>query len=251
MPPFGPPTNPTIFCVESTLSYWQNQALVAGTNVVANGSPSFGFSRMTLQWTRTTPATTREDLMVSHLDFAHTDIGIASPLSTAEMTELETAWGTAYQGTANRVPVGYTNTAIVWHNYSPINTRPGPADRTTLVNYPGTQAASRNADQLSINATYKTPSRKHWGRSYLPVASTTAVDTQFGRINNTYCDSIAALINAMFSTPGAGNGITPIVASIAYQGIMTVETIQVDNVFDVIRSRRAKYSSYRKTYDGS
>lgn len=251
MPPFGPPTTATIFCENTNLSYWQNQALTEGTTVRGFEPGLIGFSRLTLQWTRATPVNTREDLMATHLDFVHTDISTAVPLSATEQGEVEAAMNTAYTGITNRLSTTLTLSAYVWHNFKPLNTRPGPAVRTTLKSVPGTNAGGRNADQLAVSATYITASRKHWGRSYWPFATSSATDGQYGRITSSHADAIATMINSVFSTPGAGNGITPCVASLAYKGIMTVQTIQVDDIWDVIRSRRAKTASYRKQFTGS
>lgn len=183
---------------------------------------------------------------MTHMDFAHVDIGVVTVLSQTEMGEIETALDTFLTAMTLKIPSTWTLDRYRWHEYRPIDSRPGPAVRDTDKNSVFTGAA-RLPDQLAITTTYHTCSRKHWGRSYWPMNAYANVDVSYGRITNATAASISAALEDVLETDGAGNGIFPVVASIQYQGVMNIRELVVDNVFDVIRRRRAKAASYRST----
>lgn len=238
-------TDPTIWTDAANQSYWDNQSLVADTVVNLPAEPSFGFSRASLVFSRTTPSGTREDVAVTHLDWAHIDIGVCTPLSGTEMGEVETAIGTFMTARAANYHTGIVLDRIRWAEYQPITTRPGPVVRDTDVNYQGSGTA-RLPDQVAITSTYHTASRRHWGRSYWPFGVNSNLDASFGRVSNTACDNIADALHTLLDTDGAGDGIAFVVASIEHHGVMNVREMVVDNVPDIIRRRRAKQSSYRR-----
>lgn len=143
-------------------------------------------------------------------------------------------------------------------HYVPIT--PNPAIRVQEIDIAGTGSDSTYlSPQTAMTVTRKTATRAHWGRFYLPLLHTTQLDN-VGRIKNAYCDTVAAAAVTMFNAcrtasmvpvvfsvakparPSAGGG------TIAAQGATAFEVlqVQVDNLVDVIRSRRYSVPTYRK-----
>jgi len=126
-----------------------------------------------------------------------------------------------------------------------------PAYRTTEVDVPGTGAAPMLPPQLAISVTFKTSIRKRWGRVYMPAPNGAQNDND-GRIAaatlTQWNTQWAAFLNACTTAH-----IQPCVMSRAHDAYTTdrghaiaaqpytyygITTVQVDNLWDVIRSRR-------------
>jgi hypothetical protein len=245
MPPYGSGTsNPSVWTDDANEAYWIGQSQLDGSQLVKPPEGTLGFSRVQLIFSRTTPAGTREDVAVTHLDWAHIDVGICAPLSGTERGEVNTALGTFFTARVGMYHSGIVLDRWRWFTYLPITTRPGPTVSESDVNYVGT-ATGRLPDQLAITSTYRTLSRKHWGRSYWPFNAVASLETTYGRVGTSAVDNLATSLDTLLSTNGAGGGIHPVVASIAYHGVMNITELHVDNIWDIIRRRRAKQSSYR------
>lgn len=241
---FGPYSgSPWIICDASTEAYWQGQSLDAGTVIhVDPSSPSF--SRVQLVWTRTTPVGTREDVMTTHLDFCAPVGDNAAFLSGADKTDIETTLNAFWTARKGFTSTQFTLREFRWYDYSPMSSRPGPVDKITAVGTAGTSANSRLPDQLSMNSTYKSCSRKHWGRSYWPMAVLGAVDTTYGRISNAETTRLHDDLAPVFQDSGSSGLVCPVVVSIAYKAVLGVKELQVDNIWDVVRRRRAKNATF-------
>lgn len=143
-------------------------------------------------------------------------------------------------------------------HYVPIT--PNPAIRVTEIDIAGTGSDSHyNPPQDAMTVTEKTSTRTAWGRFYLPFIRQTNTDA-VGRIATAYCDTIAAGVVTMYNTcrtanvvpvvfsvakperPKKPSGTLPAQAAIAYE----IASVQVDNLVDIIRSRRYSGATYRK-----
>jgi len=247
MSAYGIADDPTIWTDSANLSYWQGQSKLSGTDLVECVAPDYGFSRCQLVFNRTTPSGFREDVMVTHMDWVLNAGGEVSKLGASEMAEVETALNTFHDNVAGLFPSSHTLAYFIWHDYSPISTRPGPAVRTTTTSKVGSAAASRMPDQISITTTYHTASRLHWGRSYWPMNAVANLDTTYGRVSDTRCGTLGTHMDTLLGTNGTGDAITPVVTSIQYHGCLNIRELVVDNVFDIQRRRRAKFASFRST----
>jgi hypothetical protein len=98
--------------------------------------------------------------------------------------------------------------------------------------------------QVAESVTFKTVSRRHWGRIYWP-AITAANSTSSGTIGTAEVDTLANAFVACFNTCRAAN-LYPVVYDHVSGTSRSVDTVQVDDLFDVIRRRRWKQPSYRK-----
>jgi hypothetical protein len=134
------------------------------------------------------------------------------------------------------------------------------AVRVTEVDSPGLAGnESMMPPQIAMSLTLKTSMRKSWGRFYLPAPAVIACDYD-GRIYQASVDKIANAALSLFGSNRAG-GYYPSVFSIqkparlTHDGKLTlpaqdaiayeVKSVQMDNLFDVIRRRRWDGPTYR------
>jgi hypothetical protein len=229
----------------TNLAYWRAQSLDAGTTVDQEATDSPGFSKVSIVWDRSTPVGTREDVIVSSLTFAERASTAVSPISASDKAVVETLlntwWGLYGANVSNQI----TMREYRWYDYEPISTRPGPVDRVTAHAVAGGAAAARPPDQLAFTQTYKTASRKHWGRSYWPWPGSGNFDFTYGRAANAIVNAAQGYLRTVFQVSGGTGLICPVVASISYRGVMGIKELQTDNIADVIRSRRAKVPTLR------
>ena len=118
-----------------------------------------------------------------------------------------------------------------------------PAVRIIERNLPGIATAPPLPPQVAISVTEKTALRKKWGRFYLPPCTATNMTTG-GTIGGGFCDLILNTTKDMYAACRSAD-IMPVVYSRQNGAAYEVEKLQVDNLFDVIRSRRWKTAGYR------
>jgi len=98
--------------------------------------------------------------------------------------------------------------------------------------------------QVSLSITFRTDKRKTWGRFYLPgPARSLCSDT--GRIDSAAADSILNATHALTSRASSGGSLT--VFSRKEWTHHDPQLIQIDDIFDVIRTRRYREPHFRKT----
>src|SRR5262245_47377195 len=95
----------------------------------------------------------------------------------------------------------------------------------------------------------KTPSRRNWGRVYEPGVAFSQYDAVYGRPTNAMCDTLASAWRTMLNNLVAkSTSVECVVFSKQYQANLVVSEVACDNVPDIIRRRRPKNPSYRKTF---
>jgi len=92
--------------------------------------------------------------------------------------------------------------------------------------------------QVALSVTEKTALRKHWGRVYVPCPSTTTLDA-WGRYDATTCAAIATIFADAYLALANANYVV-VVPSGGSRALLTVTSIQVDDIPDVQRRRRAR-----------
>lgn len=190
---------------------------------------------------------------------------------TADYTSIEAKLDTWW--TAIKPYIANTTELIEYRWYkdgptqSPADRAPGPANpavRTTARTSfgTGTVASGLLPPEVAISVTFRTVLRKRWGRVYLPPPipfPSYTVITNEGRINSTHCDNMRAAMVTMLNAIRAA-GYLPVVWSrgrsshLAKDGstiaahtatAYEITSVQVDNLFDTIRSRRYAGPTYR------
>lgn len=241
---------------DAEAGYWTGQTFdfdAVVTNTLAN---PLGCSRCTLKWKRTVPTGLSEDLVMCTLSFGkvvagHQYVqGSSADLATLE-GHLSTWWGVvkAY------VTTQFTLVEYAWHGVSKDSPRTedgrgqkmGPAVRTTVLSVAGTDSVGRSPDQLATNLTMRTASRKHWGRMFIPGIGVDKWDTTYGRLTTTVIDGIASASDSLH-TNAQGAGFEIGVWSQLHPAFLTAKSVEVDDVPDIQRRRRAKRRNYAKIY---
>jgi len=120
----------------------------------------------------------------------------------------------------------------------------GPPVYITTPNITGSDTAVPLPYQNAISVTLKTPDRKHWGRFYLPGLTYASLTANTGRLTTTVAQSLAnataQMINDLWEAEF--QVVVPITQHNKVLGgqLSTVKSVQVDDIADVIRRRRAK-----------
>lgn len=170
----------------------------------------------------------------------------------AYMNSLAVGWAsrmsTDYKWIETRFYRRYFNPYSITEPFAPS----GPPAITYPMNTPGT-AGNFQAPQVAVTTTDRTAYAKHWGRNYWPHPGGTIVSSG-GYIGSANVDSLAQLVHDQYAALMA-NEFFPVVPITRYtlgdqvvpaRGLLTVSELQVDNLFDVMRSRRPKKATYRK-----
>lgn len=258
--------NPTLDFDTRQGAYWDTQLFIEGTTRTEVSDPKLlGGTALSAIFTRSTPVGTIEDQAQFQVHYAMRPggAGVSDNLNGTDMTATETSFKSRWWGgVRDLIANSWTFQEMVWRDFGadlplttpedPVATPPvhkyGPVKRRTSVIEPGGNVNVRFPDQVAVTATFKTGSRKHWGRVYQGgfAVPTTGAST-FGRILPANVDAVATAWDGHFSElSGFVRVVEPVVWSAKYAAIMSIDQLQVDDVFDVVRRRRAKQASYRK-----
>lgn len=109
----------------------------------------------------------------------------------------------------------------------------------------GTSTSNALPPQCAISVTFKTDQRKTWGRFYIPGFTESALDAT-GRLQATICQEIADATHGLTDRSVTAGALT--VFSRKGWTHHDPQTIQVDDIVDVIRSRRFSMPKIRATH---
>lgn len=211
--------------------------------------------RVHCMFTRGTPTGTTEDQMMCTFDIVNITGGaVDSSWTTTDYTQCETALDAFWTAYAPSMYLQSTLTSYRWYrrSFNPYTTsKPfadsGPPQRVTAKSIVGT-GSSALPPQVAITATELTAFPHHWGRVYLPWPGQ-ATTGSFGRIGSSTITAVANAYQAL-ATSLQGNGFFPVVPvtqvnKVPARGLLTVGGVQVDDVYDVQRSRRGRQPAIR------
>lgn len=238
--------------------YWTNQQYAVATTLTGAAAADISCSQVTVKFSRVVATGVREDIAEFSLAM-YVDSGISPPTAIVNAGQaatvegfLDTWWTTNKVNVTNHwVLSGYS-----WRNLNmagPVSPVTGlvmwsPTWRNTTKNVAGTLAGNPLPDQSATSITFETGSRRHWGRAYVPGPGSGNM-TVNAKWNSAYVDAIAAATDTLLNSMGTNAAkIVPVVVSLRYRGILSLAAIQVDDVPDVIRRRRAKQKTYAKAY---
>ena len=201
--------------------------------------------RCILRWTRTGLA---EDVLQTHIDLVNITTGQLDDTWTGgDYGACETAISAFWTTYKAYVPDELTLAEYRWYRIGPGATPPEPAVRVTPVGVAATNAGTNLPHQISCAVTWKTALRKRWGRSYLPGPTPTQLAAATGHFTTAWVDVVAGAIDTMVDALAASDFYV-VVYSPTRQRLYTVESVQVDDIPDVIRRRRSRANIYRKQY---
>lgn len=224
------------------------------------------FELRKLQWrlSRAPSGGTIEDVAVMTFHFIKATGGTAGTYTdSTDLPAVETALGTYWNAIKSSKASWMHSDQYRWYKdgpafyelngdgtaYVPISGG-NPAIRVTEVDVAGGWSSNINPPQVSTSVTEVTSSRKHWGRYYMPAdgitpgadgrmdsGAVTAILTPAVAFYNA-CRA-ASMVPVVFciqkpERPKRPSGTLPAAPAVAYE----VLSLQVDNLYDIIRSRR-------------
>lgn len=227
---------------------------------VATYTGPFETRRVQLEWTLSGPNVLDEDVRVCTFHLVKLAGGLPSPdwvlqdFGNAEVAF--TAWWNALKP--------YYNSGISWTGFSlykegPDIVPPQPPVYSNPQTIPGAGAGASLPPQVALSVTEKAGAKKNWGRFYLPAPAVSSTGGAFltltnaGRPDTTFLTAVADATDTLYqSLMSAGlpvviyrqkleagrphSGASPLPERPA--NAQTVEELQIDDVWDIIRSRR-------------
>jgi hypothetical protein len=203
--------------------------------------------RLHVYWSRTGTTPAADDRLMISLDFLKVDDGAPSDdWVAADFEAIESAVDTWWAAVKNLHSSAYKLDEYRWYRKTPGVSEVGPARRVVDRDVAGTSSAHVHAPQSAVSVTERTALRKHWGRFYLPIGNITL--TANGRIPVATAQSIADLWKTVLQA-GHARGIYAVTVADRLKAALLVQEVQVDDVVDVIRSRRYRAPTVRERRD--
>jgi len=200
--------------------------------------------RLHLVYNRTSPTGTTEDVALCTFDLVNFTDGEVDPTWTSgDYTAAEALFNTWWTSMKALAPTGIILKEYRWYRAA-FGEQSGPPQRVTTVNVAGTVAATTTtAFQIAMSVTELTCLPRSWGRFYHPGVNDAQLDN-YGRWLSTAIDGVADYTEILYNGLYAAQ-LVPCVPSEAAQTLLNVQAIQVDDIPDVVRRRRAKMTLLR------
>ncbi len=167
----------------------------------------------------------------------------AAPVA-ADYAGFSTEWNTFWTNISDRISNDIMQSEIRFYNISPTpGQNAGEAVSVDPLDRPGAEANFRLPPQVACSVTEETPIRRRWGRFYLP-GFTVASVTENGRVSTNVVTDIADAAEDFYQAMFAANRPMIVLRDVdrTYQ---YVQSIRVDNVYDIIRRRRHSSTTVR------
>jgi len=221
---------------------------------VADYTGTFELRKAQIRWGRSSGAAAGTDDAVTTHHFIKLAGGVPSATwVAADFTGIESALATFWGSIKNQYTPQITYKQVRWYRVVPGVAQNGAPVRIIDPNLPGTAGVAmvQLPPQVAISVTERTSAAKSWGRFYLPNPGHGNMGTT-GRIGTALITQIADAADILYEAvitngtptvvfsaakaarPSAGGGTLPAVAARA----LGVTDLQVDDLYDVIRSRR-------------
>jgi hypothetical protein len=196
------------------------------------------------------------DTAVVTFDIANITAGVLDDSWTAadytkvdtELGALCTGWATYMSGYGSCKELRYYRRAFNPYTDAKPFAVSGPPEHIHPLPVAGS-ATQLGAPQTALTHTEKTTYPKHWGRSYWPFLGSATIATT-GHWDNIYVDAWATAIQAHYHNLMVAEFFpcvpTTMALKVPSRNLLGVTSVQVDNVADVIRSRRTHQTTYRK-----
>jgi hypothetical protein len=223
---------------------------------VATYTGSFETRKLQVSWSFAAAGTPAEDKRVCTFHYLRLAGGAPSAAwVAADFEAAEAAFDTFWTTIATQYLSGTVLNQYRWYKAGPEIAPPQEPVRVVDKSIAGSAATGSPAQlppQVARSVTEQTSSRKAWGRFYLPAPSHFQVSAASGRFDTTNSTNVINAADTMYETvkaagipivvysaakpsrPSAGGGTLPAIGARA----LTVDQLQVDDIPDVVRSRR-------------
>jgi hypothetical protein len=171
----------------------------------------------------------------------------------ADFVTVEDAYDVFFAAMKDTLPPAYVLAGLRWYKAGPNDVPPQEPVRVVERSVAGTSIFSSVPPQCAASVTEKTTSSRAWGRFYFPAPGANGAHyTGTGRFQPSYQTQLGNAADAMYESCLAA-GITPVVYSVAKPvrptaaggqlpaigaRALSIDQLQVDDIPDVIRSRR-------------
>lgn len=197
--------------------------------------PGIGVRRAQIVFTRAAIGS-GEDNLTTTIDFQNFTNGQPDDSwIDADFTTLEGLLDTFIQTLKPWIYSNIVHSEYRWYRIGPGISPPNPPARITARVQPGT-ATDSVPSQVAVTLTERTAVRRTWGRMYLPIGAPGTFIGD-GRIHPSVVDGIGTAANTLYSSAFSAD-LVPVVYSPTRQKAFSVEHVQVDDLADVMRSRR-------------
>jgi hypothetical protein len=98
--------------------------------------------------------------------------------------------------------------------------------------------------QCAYTVTEQTKLRRHWGRIYVPLCVSSSLDTK-ARLNQTFLTRVRGYWQTFYEACYAADAV-PVVVSHGRKSAFSIQRIQIDDIPDVMRSRRWRRTLIRE-----
>lgn len=244
------------------LTGWTFTGNLAGEEAtVAQYTGDYECRKLHAIWTRSPVSAPAQDVMVTTHHFLNITSGAPdNTWITSDYTQVESAFTTMWGSLKPSWPDTTRLLEYRWYAdgpaFKPFGDDSSPLLRATSVNTAGSGTATPLPPQIAVSVTEVTAARystiaregrpsqlRHrWGRFYLPAPTVgvvgSATGAQAGRLGAATQTIIADAAQVFYNACRAGSNLVPIMYSPTTGNAWSVDEIHVDDIFDVVRSRR-------------
>lgn len=229
---------------------------------VATFSGEFELRRVQMIWTANDQAVGQDDVRVATLDLVKLAAGVpTSNWLAGDFTTVQTALNAFWTSLKAQYPPNVSASRIKIYKLGPNISPPQVPVYDAAWTGAGTNAITNMLPpQVALSVTEKAGSKLHWGRFYLPApAAGTNQINPFGRPPSAFLGLVADYVDTLYETLRTNN--LPVVVyrqplperkkkngttlPARNASAWTVDDIQIDDVYDVIRRRRWKVPTLR------
>lgn len=246
--------NATRWASMNHLTWIDISELIGGEHVVQWDSP-YELRKLTASWTRAVGVTPPQDAAMCTFHFLNiTSAAPDATWTTTDYTTVESAFDTFWAAIKTYFYQDIKLTELKWRAdgpaFRPHGSTLSPTLRTvTRAVAGGNTTAAALPPQVSLTVTEVTAAkytatdvegvgdqlRNRWGRFYLPPCTSDQVSS--GRPGSTMLEAIATAAAAMYQTCKNAD-LIPVMYSPTTGSSWSVDELHVDDLFDVVRSRR-------------
>lgn len=250
--------------IPSRFGGWQQSDEITPDGRQIVWSAPYELRKLTASWTRAVGLTPPQDAAQCTFHFLNLTAG--EPDSTwidSDFTTVESAFNTMWDSLTSTYPATVKLSEYAWRKdgpaYRPHTPAPGgllsPTIRVVPKSVAGVGSTEALPPQVAISVTEVIPAtftvtdvegsgtqvRNRWGRFYLPAPAVqmgiNSNLTAGGRLRVASAAAIAGYVKTFYDACNAAD-IVPVVYSPTTGNSWAVQSLHVDDIFDVIRSRR-------------
>jgi hypothetical protein len=255
---------------ETKFGGWQQPDEFDPCRVGLGGCPvqwttGYELRKLTAEFSRTFASAPAQDAAMITMHYLNLTAGDPDATwTTTDYTTVETAFDTFWAALATYYPTSVALSEINWRadgpSYKPFGTNLQPTLRVVARSAAGSGTVSAMLPpQCAVSVTEVTPakytvldvegvgtqSRNRWGRFYLPAPLQSTVVN--GRYSNTFSAAVSAAVETMYNTLIDAD-LLPVMYSPTTGAAWLISEVHVDDICDVIRSRRFVEPFFRQAH---